>query len=332
MVNKIEARHLNSSIHTSWPRTRTYITIKDYNNLINNISFVETITDNSKVFFSESAVFPREMLRIYGKDKNINTIRDRHKSDYIVVGNNKITDLNYTTQKLYSYSYINTEGGIQTVTEEFLIGYENVIPDENRFKNLKFIDDIYVIRDVKETELLISYINSNNSKFITTENLNDQCLSSTIINYEGYCNLTSMLQSTDESIQNLAISVMSSCNKKLSEFYIAKLYLENKNTIIKSSRWNTVICRGFKSYIDTRFWKMSYYWIGNDIMLIREFIDKKLNIHLSKIYLDKAIEEFKNYVTQNFKLNATFLDLHINYEYNIKDEDKKYFKFEEDGE
>ena len=331
MVNKIEASNLNSSVHISFPRMKSYIKIQDFNNILNNISFVTNISDNSKVFFSESAVFPREILRIYGKDKNINTIRDRHKADYIVVGNNDLKQINYTKQKLYSYDETYSEHSVNKIREGFLIGYDTVVPEPTKFTNLKFIDDIYVIRDAKEEELIISYINSNNSKFITTENLNDQCLSSTVITYEGYCNLTSMLKSTDEAIQNLAISILCSCNKKLSEFYIAKLYLENKDTITRSSKWNTVICKGFKTYAEHKFWKSIYYRF-DDIRLIKDFISSKTNIYLSKVHFDEIIEEFKNYVVSNFQSQATFLNIDVEYIYKIKDEERQYLTFEEDSE
>lgn len=331
MVNRIEASHLNSSVHISYPRMKSYITIQDFNNILSNINFVTNISDNSKVFFSESAVFPREILRIYGKDKNINTIRDRHKADYIVVGNNKLSDINYTKQKLYSYTREYLDGNVTKIETGFLIGYESVIPDPTTFKDLKFIDDVYVIRDVKESELIISYINTNNSKFINTENLNDQCLSSTVINYEGYCNLTSMLKSSDEAIQNLAISILCSCNKKLSEFYIAKLYLENVNTITKSSKWNTVICKGFKAYAEHKFWKSMYYRY-DDIRLIKDFISAKTNIYLSKVHFDHIIDAFKNHIVSNFQNQATFLNVDIEYIYTIKDEERKYLTFEEDSE
>ena len=276
---------------------------------LDSLQIVKTIKDKSNVFFLDNVVFPRQTLREYGKSRGINIVRKVETADYLVIKNNDINNYIKSYREYGLFKNIHTGELLlnlswdQRATHRIFNDYSMIANDYCNIID-SLVDDINNLFTI-------------NKPIIDQESLNNQCLNSTIIDYKNYLNYVSMLNSTDQIVKDMAIRLISMCNRDASEFYIACLYNKFKQDFFNSKEWNSVNLRSFRIYVESKSWGRTR--MDNELSVLRFFIDGNYKFKIDSVFFHKMIEEDFNKISNGIlRILDEVAETEMVLKYNIK--------------
>ena len=309
MVQELNVKVYNGYHVTDYKQVVKLIKKSDLENQLKSLQIVKTIKDKSNVFFLDNVVFPRQTLREYGKSRNINIVRKIESADYLVI---KDTNLNNYLKSYRQYGLYKHK-----ITSELLLNLSwDQRSNNSVFKEYDILSDDYC-------PIIDSLVDDVNNLFIVNkpvidqENLNNQCLNSTIIDYKNYISYVSMLQSTDQTIKDMAVRLISMCNRNASEFYIACLFNMFKQEFMNSKEWNSVNLKSFKIYAESKEWGRGR--MNSELNVLRFFLAHKIKFKIDSVFFHKMLEDdFKSISNHVLGLLDRVAETEIALTYNIK--------------
>lgn len=280
-----------------------------------SISDKDIEMENCKIHFLHHCTVPRNKIKDFCDANKIKVTRDSSKADYLIFSDQTVnksfsrswyyklntTDfINYLNLcRTYSqitneqYDYIINQIDSCEYKEKVLFEYAfmrliNQVLHLSGKAQLKISSEgFYYSQDDKICEI-INTLDTNN--FVHQDYILEKLNSSNVINEEVYKSLTSLLESTDDSNECIAMEIMANSDYNKSAYYLLLLFRDYQSKFFYSKFKNHV---NFKALMNYFAITLNRHLSDDDI--ISKMKSKKL---FTKKYYDLMSKEYINRINQ----------------------------------
>jgi hypothetical protein len=270
---------------------------------------------NCKIHFLHHCTVPRNKIKDFCDANKIKVTRDVSKADYLIFSDQTISksfDRNWyykiTTAEFINYlnsgrthsritneqyDYILDEINNSEYKDKVLVDYSvmrfinDVIRDSSGVPTKLSSEGFYYSDDDKICEI-INTLETNN--FVHQDYILQKLNSSNVIDEAVYKSLTSLLESTDESNQCIAMEIMANSDYNKSAYHLLLLFRDYQSKFFYSKFKNHVNFKALMNYFSVT---LNRYLSDDDI--ISKMKSKKL---FTKKYYDLMSEEYVSRINQ----------------------------------
>lgn len=260
-----------------------------------NSSKIESLPDNSKVYFSKNVTFPRSKFKASYPTCSI--VRDKSKADVVIIDRRKIRDdLGMLTVKkvrrLSDGSYVDADLVKGKDMKDAVKSDLGLTVENGKYINIlcSYWGRLTSLADFTK---VISV--PDQAKYIDVNFLNNS--NGAIMDDEAFSKIDSMLESRTNDMMNLAIRMLTAYNYEENRFKISQLIYQHwdyvrswvrKNVEIKAmmnkfnKEYGMIKGRSYYSRImgDGRFWmtQLEYYKSQEELDIINQKLIESLDI------------------------------------------------------